>query len=457
MFFKNTKTNFDNMLFSKSEVNKIVFPLVAQQILASTSGIINSIMVSNAGEAAISGVGLVSPLDLLLMYLYTALASGGAVVISQLLGKKDIEASKSASKQLIWVVFIISSIVSLIACTFNSPILNLIFGKTDADVMKNAQDYFFFIAISYPFLGIYNAGAAIFRAMGNSKISFTSSLLTTVVHILCNAILIFGFKMGATGAAISTTVSRLVGAVLLMVLLYKKDNIIYIEKLFKTKFESKIIKNICGIGIPNGLENSMFQFGKVITQSLVSTFGTAHIVANSVGNTVTALQYTAGSAIGMAMITIIGRCIGAQEKEQAKKYTNHLLKMAYAFIISISLVMCIFVKPIVGIYNLSPESSSLTIQIILTHSLCVCTIWPIAFPLPNAFRAASDVRFTMIVSICSMWVFRVFFSYVFGKYMGMGVMGVWYAMFCDWTFRAIVFGTRYIKGVWLTKYKPLSK
>lgn len=440
------------MLFSKKEVNRIVYPLIAQQVLSITSSIINSIMISTAGEAAISGVSLVSTLDLLLTYLFTALASGGAVVISQLLGKKDTETSKSASNQLLWVVFAVSFLVSVIACVFNVPILRLIFGKTDADVMKSAQDYFLYLAISYPFLGIYNACAAIFRAIGNTKISLTSSLAMNAVNIVGNAILIYGLNMGAEGPAIATTVSRLVGAVMLLIPLYDKKNTIYIEKLFKTKFDLKIIKEICGIGIPNGLENSMFQFGKVITQSLVATFGTAQIAANSIGNTITSLQYTAGSAIGLAMITIVGRCVGAKEKEQARQYTNKLLKMAYTIIIAVSVVICLFVKQIVGVYNLSPEASSLTIEIILFHSVCVCTVWPIAFPLPNAFRAASDVKFTMIVSIFSMWIFRVMLSYVFGNYMGFGVMGVWYAMACDWIFRAVVFGIRYIKGTWLTKY-----
>ncbi len=440
------------MLFSKKEVNRIVYPLIAQQVLSITSSIINSIMISTAGEAAISGVSLVSTLDLLLTYLFTALASGGAVVISQLLGKKDTETSKSASNQLLWVVFAVSFLVSVIAYVFNVPILRLIFGKTDADVMKSAQDYFLYLAISYPFLGIYNACAAIFRAIGNTKISLTSSLAMNAVNIVGNAILIYGLNMGAEGPAIATTVSRLVGAVMLLIPLYDKKNTIYIEKLFKTKFDLKIIKEICGIGIPNGLENSMFQFGKVITQSLVATFGTAQIAANSIGNTITSLQYTAGSAIGLAMITIVGRCVGAKEKEQARQYTNKLLKMAYTIIIAVSVVICLFVKQIVGVYNLSPEASSLTIEIILFHSVCVCTVWPIAFPLPNAFRAASDVKFTMIVSIFSMWIFRVMLSYVFGNYMGFGVMGVWYAMACDWIFRAVVFGIRYIKGTWLTKY-----
>jgi len=444
------------MLFSKKEVNKIVFPLIVQQLLSITIGIFDSMMVSSAGEAAISGVSLVNTLHLLLVYLFTALSSGGAVVISQLLGKEDMEKSKSASKQLFWVVLIISSLIALFSIIFRKPLLNMIFGETEPDVMTNAQDYFFYLALSYPFLGAYNACAAIFRAMGNSKISLTTSIMMNVVNLVGNAVLIYIFNMGATGAAIATTFSYVVGAVIMFVLLYNKHNPIYFEKLFKTKFNLNIIKSICGIGIPNGLENSMFQFGKVLTQSLIATFGTAQIAANAVGNSLTAIQYTAGTAIGMAMITIVGRCVGAEEKEQARQYAKRLMKMAYAIIIGVSIIMCIFVKPIVGLYNLSGESEKVAVEIILWHSLFVCTVWPTAFTLPNSFRAASDVRYTMIISVCSMWIFRVFLSYVFGKFMGFGTIGVWYAMFCDWIFRAIVFGVRFIRGTWLTKYKPVE-
>lgn len=456
MLFKRKTDLNDNMLFSNKEVYRIVVPLIIQQVLAVTINMCDSMMVSSAGEAAISGVSLIGTLNLLFVYMFSSLSSGGAVVISQLIGKKDIEGAKIASKQLLWIVFIISSLIALFSAIFRVPLLNLIFGKIESDVMQNALIYFLIIALSYPFLGIYNACAAIFRAMGNSRISMTTSIIMNIINVTGNAILIFIFDMGAAGAAIATSVSQVVGALIMMILIHNKDNPIYIEKILKYKPDFNIIKRICGIGIPNGLENSMFQFGKVLTQSLIAIFGTSQIAANAVGNSITSIQYTAGTAIGMGMITIVGQCIGAEEKEQAKKYTIKLLKMAYAIIISVSIFICLFMNQIIGLYNLTGEAAQTAKQILLTHSIFVCTVWPIAFPLPNAFRAASDVKYTMIVSVASMWIFRVFLSYVFGKFMGMGVMGVWYAMYCDWFFRAMLFGIRYIRGTWLTKYKTLE-
>ncbi len=275
-----------------------------------------------------------------------------------------------------------------------------------------------------------------------------------LINVVGNAILIFIFHMGAAGAAIATLFSRIVGAVLMVHLVQKKDNLIYVENIIKFKPDFSIIKKICGIGIPNGLENGMFQFGKVLTQSLISTFGTIQIAANAVGNTLTSLQYIPGHAIGLTLVTVVGRCVGAGRKEEAKQYTIKLIGLNYLVLWGLSIVLCLLGKPLIGLYNLSPESSSIAYTILLTHSAFVCAIWPFAFTLANSFRAASDVKYPMILSVISMWVFRVGLSYVFGAYMHMGIYGVWYAMFCDWLFRGSIYVIRYFKGTWLTKYVP---
>ena len=437
------------MLFTRKELAKIIVPLMIEQLLAISIGIIDSMMVSSAGEAVVSGVSLVDTLNLFWVYLFSALAGGGAVVISQFIGKKDYEKAAASAKQLIWVVFLAAATLSVIVVTFKTSLLKLIFGKISDEVMANARIYLMITALSYPFLGIYNSGAAIFRAMGNSKISMVASIIMNIFNVFGNALLIFVFQMGAAGAAIATLFARFTGAVMMLILVHNKKNIIYVEKLHIFKPDKILIKKICGIGIPNGLENSMFQFGKVMTQSLISTFGTVQIAANAVGNALATLQYVPGNAIGLTMITVIGRCVGAGEKEQAKKYAIRLLGIAYTAITIISLFMWIFAEPIVSLYGLSYKSSELACELIILHCLAVSTVWPSGFTLPNSFRAASDVKFTMVVSVCSMWVFRVGLSYVFALYFNMGVKGVWYAMFCDWTCRAMIFMTRYIKGVWL--------
>jgi len=440
------------MLFTKKDISKILLPLLAEQLLAVSIGMFDSMMVSSAGEAAVSGVSLVDSINLLLSNIFAALATGGAVVCSQFLGRKDNASARSAAKQLYYVVFIISSLLTVFALVFRGALLSLIFGKIEADVMANAMIYFLFTSLSYPFLGVYNGGAAVFRAMGNSRISLLVSMLMNGINVAGNAILIFCFGMGAAGAAIATLVSRVVGACIMVYLSHNKSNSIYVEEIFRYTPDMPIIRNILHIGIPSGLENGMFQLGKLLTQSLVSGFGTAAIAANAVAHTVVSFEYAAGGAVGLTMITVIGRCVGAGEKEQAKQYSKKLLGTAYLIMLVVCLLLTLLAYPITVVYNLSASARELAVTLILMHNILAAMVWPVAFTLPNSFRAASDVTFTMSVSVISMWIFRVGLSYVLAGWLQMGVLGVWISMLIDWVVRAAFFGARFASGKWLNKY-----
>ena len=455
------------MLFTKRDLLKITVPLIIQQVLATTIGMIDTMMVSSAGEAAVSGVSLCTTLDILLITMFTALVSGGAVVIAQFLGRRDMDLVKDSSKQLLYATTGVAVLITTLVLTVRGPLFNLLFGGVEADVMKNAQSYFFFIALSFPFLGLYDAGAALFRTMGNSMVTMIVSIGMNLLNVAGNAIFIYALGMGAAGAAISTLIARIIGSFVMVYLLHNKKNLIYVEKLFHYRPNFHIIKSILRIGVPNGIENSMFQFGKLLTQSLISSMGTAMIAANAVGNSLANFQYMPGGAIGAVMITVVGRCIGAQEKEQAKKYARILVGATYACLGVVVLGTWIFAEPLIGLYNLSPESTEAAKSLILSHAACAIAIWPLAFTLPNAFRAASDVKFSMKTSVFSMWVFRVALSYVFAKEsisvfgftlpgLGMSVLGVWMAMYVDWVFRSIWFVIRFISGKWLTKYKAVQ-
>ncbi|MBQ4630027.1 MAG: MATE family efflux transporter [Clostridia bacterium] len=445
------------MLFTKKDIFKILIPLLIEQFLTVSIGMIDSMMVSSAGEAAISGVSLVDSLNLLLVYIFSALSGGGAVVISQFIGKKDVLKTEHASKLLVWVVFVVSLVITIVAVCFRRGLLSLVFGSVESHVMSNALVYFLYTALSYPFLALYGAVSAIFRSMGNTRISLVVSLIKNLINVAGNAILIFEFNMGAAGAAIATLFSRVIGAAIMMVCLHGKRNMIHIDNIFKVKFDFSIVKRICAIGIPNGLENGMFQFGKVLTQSLVATFATVYIAANSAANSITSIQYVIGAAVSLTMVTVVGRCIGAGDRDGAKNYAKMLIKIEYCLIFVLTGSMMIFVKPIVSLYNLSPESSQFAITMILIHSVGNCTVWPVAFTLPASFRASSDVRYPMIISIFSMWTFRVGMSYMLCKGFGVGIMGIWYAMMADWIFRAVVYVVRFKRGTWMMKYSHNDK
>lgn len=454
------------MLFSHRDLVKITLPLIIQQVLSVMVGMINSMMVSSAGEAAVSGVSLINTLDILLMLFFTALVTGGSVVVSQFLGKKDMGLVQASVKQLIYSSTAVAIVVSILSVTFRVPLLNLLFGDAEQEVMQHAMDYFFYLALSFPFLSLYNAGAALFRVMGNSTVSMVTTLLMNLCVVGGNFILINNMGMGAAGASISTLIARGIFCVIIIALLHNRKNLIYIEKLFHYKPDFKIIKRILQIGIPYGVENCLFQFGKLLTQSLISTLGTAAIAANAVANNLADFQYMPGNAIGLAIITVVGRCIGAGEKEQAKKYSRTLIGAMYACLWLVVLLTFLFAEPLIGIYNLSPRAAADAKQLILTHAAIATFIWPMGFGLPHIFRSASDVNFPLVVSITCMWVLRVAGAYflalesisIFGLNipgMGLGIFGVWYAMFADWVIRAALYAWRYFTNRWLKHFKEI--
>ena len=454
-------------MFTNKAIAKIILPLVFQNILSITIGLIDSIMISSRGEAAYAGVSLVGSLDTLLITLFTALATGGSAVLAQAMGKGDRGLACNAAKQLVYVTTATAAAISAIVLIFRTPILYILFGQAEQSVISNAVAYFTIIAVSFPFLAMENSVASIFRAQGDSVISLKISLFMNVINIVGNAILIYGANLGAAGAALATLVSRMIGAVLMLVIAHNKKRYIYIEKMFHYKPDKTVIKAILNIGIPNGIETSLFQFGRLMTSSLVSSLGTVAIAANAAALSLANFQYNAGGAIQSTMVAVVGRCIGANKPDQAKKYAKKLLGIGYVIIISVIVLLCVFSSPLLRLFNLSAESTVMARRLLFYHSAVSVFIWVIGVCLPNAFRAANDIKFTMFVSVISMWIFRVAFAYflakesisVFGLFsfdgVGMGVMGVWIAMTADWVVRSAFFLWRFLSDKWLKKNKML--
>lgn len=449
------------MLFDRQSLKKLIIPLIVEQFLAISMGLIDTLMVSSCGEAAVSGVSLVDSISVLLIQILSALATGGAVVCSQYIGKKMPKRARLSAGQLMFIMIVTSGAVMLLVLCSYRQLLRLIFGQINADVMAAAETYFIISAISYPFLGLYNAGAALFRSVGNSRVSMYTSLVMNLINITGNAILIFGLGQGVFGAAVATLIGRVVAAIVILSLLgrKKKDTDAEDEEEVNPlqltwsdlRPQRDVIARILKIGVPSGVENGMFQVGKLLVSSLTATFGTAAIAANAVASNVAGFANIPGNAMGLAMVTVIGRCIGAGEKEQAKRYSKKLLWLAYLGIWFANVVMVLFVHPIVSLFSLSAEATAIAKQLLITFAICASCIWPLSFTLPNTLRAAGDAKYTMGVSVFSMWVFRVLSSYFFAGTMGLGVLGVWIGMYVDWLFRTILFVTRYLRGKWLNK------
>lgn len=436
-------------MFSNKDLRKLIIPLIIEQILAVAVGMADTVMVSSVGEAAISGVSLVDAIAILLIGLFAAMATGGSVVAAQHLGAYKNKEAHEAGKQLLLSITILSIVLTAICLIGNRAILEILYGNVDSGVMSSARTYFYITALSYPFLAIYNGCAALFRVMGNSQTSMKTSLIMNGINIVGNVFFLYVLKMGVEGVAIPTLISRVVAAVIILVLIRNRDNLIFIDDYKNVRFNLPMIKKIAAIGIPNGLENSIFQIGKILVYGIVASFGTTAITANAVATNIAGFSVIPGAAIGLSMITVIGRSVGGHEFDQAKAYTIKLMKITYGIMLVLNIAIILLINPILSIYSLTATTKELALQLAVIHSIMAALIWPSAFTLPNALRAANDVRFTMGISVLSMWIFRIVLSYVLAIYFNMGVLGVWIAMFVDWVFRATNFITRFVTGKWL--------
>ena len=436
-------------LFSADALRRLIIPLVIEQFLAMTIGMADTIMVTSVGEHAVSGVSLVDNISTLLINVFSALATGGAVVAAQYLGSRDEENACSAAKQLFYAIGALSAATMAVCLLFREPILRLVFGQLEDNVMEAAMTYFLLTAISYPLLAIYNAGAALFRAMGNSKVSMLASLLMNIVNIGLNAILIYGADIGVAGAGFGTLFSRLAGAVLMTWLICQHGHRIHIDHLLHFEFRGQLVKKILRIGVPNGLENGMFQIGKLLVLGLVTPLGTSATAANAIANSVAGVVNVPGNAISLSLITVVGQCMGAGDSKQAVRYTRKLMTIVYLAMGSLSVLLFFFATPVVGLFGLTPGAAVMAIQVLRWCAVFDLIFWPMSFSLPNALRASGDAKFTMIVSMCSMWIFRIGFSYLLVPQIGL--LGVWVAMFIDWIVRAVVFLICFLSGRWKTK------
>ena len=438
-------------LFTQSQLLKLTWPLLVEQFLAVTVGMADTMMVSRCGEAAISGVSLVDMINNLIIVLFSALATGGAVVVSQFLGAREQKSANKSAGQLILLSGILGLGVGVLCFVLARPMIRLFYGSIDADVLDAGTLYLKIIAVSYPFLALYNAGAAIFRSVGNSEVSMRVSVIMNITNIMGNAFCIFVLRMGVAGVAVPTLVSRVLGAVIILKLTTRHDNVARVTWDGVKHLQPQMAKNILYIGIPSALENSLFQLGRVLVVSMISLFGTVHISANAVANNLDGMGCIVGQAIGLAMITVVGRCVGAQQLDQASYFTKKLLLWDYIAQGATNALILIFLNPLLSVYTLSDETRHLAWLLVMIHAGSAIFLWPAGFVLPNALRAANDVRFTMLTSILSMGIWRLAFSYILCVQMGMGAVGVWIAMVVDWVCRVTCFVVRFVSGAWKKK------
>lgn len=439
-------------LFSPRQLKKLIIPLIIEQALAISVGMADTVMVSSLGDAVMSGVSLVDNINTLVINIFAAFGTGGAVVASQFIGARRPAHARATAAQVIVSTLLVSLAVTGICLALREQIISLLFGEIEQAVMSSASEYFFVSALSYPAIGVYSCCSALFRAMGNSKYSMYSSATANVINVIGNAIFIYALGEGAKGAAIASLIARVFAMAAMLWLLTDKRNIIYISFKEKFAFNMNMIKRIFRIGLPSSLENGIFQLGRIIVLRIIAVFGTVQIAANGVANSLSSLGCIPGQAMNLALITVVGTCVGAGDLAQVKYYTKKLMRLTYLFTAVVNSAIILSLPLTLRLYDLSDEAISLAFVLTVIHDGFAMLLWPSAFTLSNALRAANDVRYTMIVSVSSMIVFRVGLSLVFALGLGYGAIGVFAAMVVDWVFRTVLFVVRYRREKWWWRY-----
>ena len=429
----------------------LLIPVVLEQLLNSIMGTADTMMVSNVGSAAISAVSLVDSINVLVIQAFSALAAGGAIVCAQYIGQRNKEKANESARQVLFIITAISVAVSLICLVLQKPLLRLIFGSVEPAVMRASETYFFYTALSFPFIAAYDSAASIFRAQDNTKGPMIISMISNVMNIAGNAVMIWVFHMGVAGAALSTLISRIFCAVVVIIQLRKEKEgqEIVVRDYFEIRPDWSMIRRILGLGIPSGIENSMFQLGKLAIQSTVSTLGTAAIAAQAMTNILENLNGIAAIGVGVGLMTIVGQCLGAGRQDEAVYYIKKLCVIAEVIIIISCLGVFALTKPITILGGMEKESADMCFHMVMWITIVKPLVWIMAFIPGYGLRAAGDVKFSMIVSCCTMWACRFCLCVFLIRVMGFGPMGVWIGMFADWTLRGIIFTWRFHSRKWL--------
>lgn len=438
----------EGISFSSSDLRKLVIPLVAEQLLAIAVGLADSLMVAGISNEAVSAVSLIDSLSAFIIYLFAAFAAGGAVVAGQYLGRRDEKKARRAAEQLVVLLAGVALAMMAVFYVGEELVLRSMFGKVEPTVMENAQRYYHIVMGSLPFIALYNGGTALMRAMQRSDVTFRISLLMNGFNVCGNALLIYGFGMGVEGAAIPTLVSRAAAAVVILAMFRDPTLVLHLREMRHYRPDGRLIKNILSIGVPSGLENGVFHFGRLALTSLISTFGTASIMANAIGNVIGSFHIFASGAIGLAMTAVVSRCVGAGDYAAARKYNLQLLRWCYLLQGSINLALLLATPLVLRAYHAEGETAWLGAWVLIIHCICATFFYPTSSPLANTLRAAGDARFTMLVTVFTICISRVAAGHVLGRFMGLGVIGVYLAYTLDCFVRSVIFVHRYRGTKW---------
>ena len=427
----------------------MILPLLMEQFLLMLVGLADTMVVSYAGEAAVSGVSLVNSFNTIFINLFTALASGGAVVVSQYIGRRDMKMASESSSQLLMVATVFAVVISIPVLIWKVPLLKGLFGKVEPDVMEACKTYLRISVLSFPALGIYNAGTALYRSIGKTSVTMKISIVSNLINVAGNLIGVFVFRAGVAGVAYPYLIARTFSAVVITLLCFREKEVRYVGRWI-FQWNRELLKKMLSIAIPNGVESGIFQFVKVALSSVVALFGTYQIAANGISQSIWSVAALISVTMGPVFITVIGQCMGAGDIRQAEYYFRKLTKVTVCISVAWNTLIFLITPLLIKIFAVSRQTGQMILYLVLIHNIANAVVFPFADPLGKGLRAAGDAMFTMGISLFTTIGVRLILSILLGSVLDLGVFGIALAMCLDWTVRGVIFWIRFRQGKWKT-------
>lgn len=427
----------------------MILPLLMEQFLLMLVGLADTMVVSYAGEAAVSGVSLVNSFNTIFINLFTALASGGAVVVSQYIGRRDMKMASESSSQLLMVATVFAVVISIPVLIWKVPLLKGLFGKVEPDVMEACKTYLRISVYSFPALGIYNAGTALYRSIGKTSVTMKISIVSNLINVAGNLIGVFVFRAGVSGVAYPSLIARTFSAVVITLLCFREKEVRYVGRWI-FQWNRELLKKMLSIAIPNGVESGIFQFVKVALSSVVALFGTYQIAANGISQSIWSVAALISVTMGPVFITVIGQCMGAGDIRQAEYYFRKLTKVTVCISVAWNTLIFLITPLLIKIFAVSRQTGQMILYLVLIHNIANAVVFPFADPLGKGLRAAGDAMFTMGISLFTTIGVRLILSILLGIVLDLGVIGIALAMCLDWTVRGVIFWIRFRQGKWKT-------
>ena len=436
-------------MFSNKQLKDMILPLLMEQFLLMLVGLADTMVVSYAGEAAVSGVSLVNSFNTIFINLFTALASGGAVVVSQYIGRRDMKMASESSSQLLMVATVFAVVISIPVLIWKVPLLKGLFGKVEPDVMEACKTYLRISVYSFPALGIYNAGTALYRSIGKTSVTMKISIVSNLINVAGNLIGVFVFRAGVAGVAYPSLIARTFSAVVITLLCFREKEVRYVGRWI-FQWNRELLKKMLSIAIPNGVESGIFQFVKVALSSVVALFGTYQIAANGISQSIWSVAALISVTMGPVFITVIGQCMGAGDIRQAEYYFRKLTKVTVCISVAWNTLIFLITPLLIKIFAVSRQTGQMILYLVLIHNIANAVVFPFADPLGKGLRAAGDAMFTMGISLFTTIGVRLILSILLGIVLDLGVIGIALAMCLDWTVRGVIFWIRFHQGKWKT-------